>query len=190
MPGGPALKPDLRREARMTRQRPTPTGRASPFDENDIIVTKTDPTGRIVYANETFLQVSRMPRQAVIGQPHNLVRNPDMPRCIFAMMWKTIQSGGEFFGYIKNLASNGDHYWVFAHVTPSRDHAGTITGFHSNRRKPDQAQVDRVAPVYARLLEAERGAADRAAGQHRSADLFATMLSERRLSYDQFAFSI
>lgn len=174
----------------MARQRPTPTGRASPFEETDIIVTKTDPTGRIVYANETFLSVSRMSLREVIGQPHSLVRNAGMPRCVFALMWETIQAGGEFFGYVKNLASNGDHYWVFAHVTPSRDHGGAITGFHSNRRKPDQAQVDRIIPIYAGLLEAERAAADRKDGQRRSAALFSSMLSERKLSYEQFAFSI
>ena len=174
----------------MAREKATPTGRPSPFDENDIIVTKTDPTGRIVYANEVFLSVSRLSLREAIGQPHSLVRNADMPRCVFALMWQTIQAGGEFFGYVKNLASNGDHYWVFAHVTPSRDHTGGITGFHSNRRKPDQAQIDRVAPVYARLLEAERAAADRKAGQAQSAALFTTMLTERRLSYEQFAFSI
>ena len=174
----------------MAQQRPTPTGRASPFDENDIIVTKTDPTGRIVYANETFLSVSRMSLREVIGQPHNLVRNADMPRSVFALMWETIQAGGEFFGYVKNLAANGDHYWVFAHVTPSRDQAGAITGFHSNRRKPDQAQLDRIIPIYARLVEAERAATDRKDGQQRSAALFASMLSERKLSYEQFAFSI
>lgn len=174
----------------MARPRPTPTGRASPFAEDDIIVTKTDPKGRILYANETFLAVSRMALADVLGQPHSIVRHPDMPRCIFEMMWKTIAAGGEFFGYVQNLASNGDHYWVFAHVTPSRDGAGGITGFHSNRRKPDEAQVARIAPLYARLLAAEGAEADRRTGQRHGADLLAAFLADRRLSYEQFAFSV
>lgn len=174
----------------MAIPRPAPTGRASPFAEDEIIVTKTDPKGRILYANETFLAVSRMTLAEVLGQPHSIVRHPDMPRCIFAMMWKTIGEGGEFFGYVKNMAANGDHYWVFAHVTPSRDATGAITGFHSNRRKPDAAQVARIEPLYRRLLAAEQAQADRKSGQRQGADLLAAFLAERGLSYDQFAFAV
>lgn len=174
----------------MAGPRPTPTGRASPFADNEIIVTKTDPRGRILYANETFLAVSRLTLAEALGQPHSIVRHPDMPRCIFEVMWKTIGAGGEFFGYVKNMATNGDHYWVFAHVTPSRDAAGTVTGFHSNRRKPDEAQVARIAPLYQRLLEAERTLDDRKAGQRRGAELLDAFLAERGINYDQFAFSV
>ncbi|NGM20373.1 PAS domain-containing protein [Roseomonas stagni] len=174
----------------MANHKTTPTGRASPFAEDEIIVTKTDPKGRILYANEVFLSVSRMSLASVLGQPHSIVRHPDMPRCIFEMMWKTIAAGGEFFGYVKNMASNGDHYWVFAHVTPSRDAGGAITGFHSNRRKPDAAQIARIEPLYQRLLAAEHAQADRKAGQRQGAELLAAFLAERRLSYEQFAFSV
>lgn len=174
----------------MATPRPAPTGRASPFAEDEIIVTKTDPKGRILYANETFLSVSRMALAEVLGQPHSIVRHPDMPRCIFEMMWRTIAAGGEFFGYVKNMASNGDHYWVFAHVTPSRDAGGAITGFHSNRRKPDAAQIARIEPLYQRLLAAEHAEADRKTGQRQGAELLAAFLAERRLSYEQFAFSV
>lgn len=174
----------------MAGPRPTPTGRASPFAEDEIIVTKTDPKGRILYANETFLTVSRLTLAEALGQPHSIVRHPDMPRCIFEMMWKTIGAGGEFFGYVKNMATNGDHYWVFAHVTASRNAAGTITGFHSNRRKPDAAQIARIEPLYQRLLAAEDAQADRKAGQRRGADLLDAFLAERGISYDQFAFSV
>ncbi|WP_203074784.1 PAS domain-containing protein [Falsiroseomonas ponticola] len=174
----------------MAIPRPVPTGRASPFADDEIIVTKTDPRGRILYANETFLTVSRLTLAAVLGQPHSIVRHPDMPRCIFEMMWKTIGAGGEFFGYVKNLASNGDHYWVFAHVTPSRDATGTITGYHSNRRKPEEAQVARIEPLYRRLLAAEAAPSDRKTGQRQGAELLAAFLAERGLPYEQFAFSL
>jgi PAS domain S-box-containing protein len=170
--------------------RPTPTGRESPLAEHEIIVSKTDPRGRIVYANEVFLRVSRLELRETLGQPHSLIRHPDMPRCVYELMWQTIQGGGEFFGYVQNMATNGDHYWVFAHVTPSRDAAGAITGFHSNRRKPDPAQVARIQPVYARLLGAERAEADRKLGQRRGAALLATILAERNMSYERFAFSL
>ena len=105
-------------------------------------------------------------------------------------MWGTIQAGKEFFGYVLNRATNGDHYWVFAHITPSHDANGALIGFHSNRRKPDPAQIATVAPIYARLVEAEQREANAKEGQRRGATLFNSMLAERKLSYDQFAFSL
>ena len=171
-------------------QRPTPTGRESPFDENEIIVTKTDLTGHITYANEVFLRVSRLTRDEALGKPHNLIRNPAMPRCIFQLMWRTLQAKDEFFGYVVNMASNGDHYWVFAHVTPSLDAAGRTVGYHSMRRKPDAAQVDRIMPIYRHLLEEEARHADRKAGMAAGAQLFTDLLAEKKVPYDEFAFSL
>lgn len=171
-------------------KRPTPTGRASPFDENEIIVTKTDLKGHIAYANEVFLRVSQLTRDEALGKPHNLIRHPEMPRCVFQLMWKTLQDGGEFFGYVVNLASNGDHYWVFAHVTPSVDPSGRVLGYHSMRRKPDEAQVERIRPIYRRLLEEEARHGDRKAGMHASTDMLTSLLSDRKVTYDEFAFSL
>ncbi|OYW07318.1 MAG: chemotaxis protein, partial [Rhodospirillales bacterium 12-71-4] len=104
-----------------TSKRPDPTGRESPLRDDEFIVTKTDPTGRITYANEVFLRVSHLSLREALGEPHSLIRHPAMPRSVFRLMWETIGRDGEFFGYVCNLASNGDHYWVFAHVTLSRD---------------------------------------------------------------------
>jgi len=174
----------------MARPSVRPTGRASPFTDDEIIVTKTDPTGRITYANEVFLRISRLTLGEALGQPHSLIRHPDMPRCVFRLMWETMQAGGEFFGYVKNMATNGDHYWVFAHVTPSFDTAGKIVGFHSNRRKPDAAQLGRVEPVYQQLLVEERRPDDRKSGLQAGTRLLDGMLQERGLSYEQFAFSL
>ena len=74
----------------MATAKPTPTGRESPFDESEIIVTKTDLKGRITYANDVFLRVSRFTSAEVVGQPHSIIRHPDMPRCIFKLLWDTL----------------------------------------------------------------------------------------------------
>lgn len=174
----------------MARPTVRPTGRESPFTEDEIIVTKTDPAGRIVYANEVFLRLSRLSLGEALGQPHNVIRHPDMPRCVFRLMWETMQAGGEFFGYVKNMATNGDHYWVFAHATPSFDAGGRIVGFHSNRRKPDTAQVGRIEPVYQRLLGEERRLEDRKSGLQAGTRMLDGLLQERGLTYEQFAFSL
>jgi PAS domain S-box-containing protein len=132
----------------MARARIVPTGRESFLDLEEIIVSKTDLKGRITYANDVFLRVARMTEAEVIGAPHNIIRHPEMPRAVFQLLWERIESGHECFAYVLNMAKNGDHYWVFAHVTPSRDAKGTITGYHSNRRKPDPGQIAAVAPLY------------------------------------------
>jgi PAS domain-containing protein len=176
--------------AAMARQAVAPTGRESPFGDDEIIVTKTDPTGRLTYANEVFLRVSRLTLAEAIGQPHSLIRHPDMPRCIFRLMWKTMQARGEFFGYVKNIATSGDHYWVFAHATPSFGPGGEIVGFHSNRRKPDSAQVGRIEPIYQRLLAEEKRHDDRKHGLQAGTEMLDALLRERSLTYERFAFSL
>ncbi|WP_198374696.1 PAS domain-containing protein [Neoroseomonas rubea] len=174
----------------MAATRPTPTGRESPLGEDEIIVTKTDIRGRITYANEVFLRVSVLTWTDAIGAPHSLVRHPAMPRCVFELMWKTIQSGGEFFGYVLNLATNGDHYWVFAHVTPSFGPDGAVVGFHSNRRKPEPRQVASISALYRDLLAVEQREEDRKRGQQMGAAALAAMLAEKEMSYDRFAFAL
>ncbi|HWL79786.1 MAG TPA: PAS domain-containing protein [Roseomonas sp.] len=174
----------------MPRQRITPTGRESPFGEEELIVTKTDRKGRILYANDVFLRVSKYGVRDVLGQPHSLVRHPDMPRCVFRLFWETLEQGGEFFGYVLNLASDGSHYWVFAHATPTRDAAGQVVGYHSNRRRPDPAQVARVRPVYAQLLRAEAAASDRKQGMQQGGAALAEMLARQGMSYEHFVFSL
>src|SRR3546814_20818773 len=72
----------------------------------------------------------------LIDQPHSIVRHPDMPRCVFQLLWQTIAAGNEIFAYVKNIAKNGDYYWVFAHVTPSYDANGKIDSYNSTRRLP------------------------------------------------------
>jgi hypothetical protein len=112
-----------------------------------------------------------------------------MPRSVFRLLWQTIEAKGEFFGYVQNMATNGDHYWVFAHVTPSFDASGRMVGYHSNRR-PNPAQIARIEPVYRRIAEEEARHTDRRQGLEAGFGLFQSMLKEKGVAYDQFAFSI
>lgn len=149
----------------------TPTGREAPYTEDELIVTKTDLKGHITYANDVFLRLSQYPVDEVYGAPHCLIRHPSMPRCVFKLLWDTIQAKKEIFAYVVNLARNGDHYWVFAHVTPTLDAAQNVIGYHSNRRKPTAAQVERIKPLYAKLLTEEEKHANRKEGMQRGYDL-------------------
>lgn len=164
------------------------TGHEVSFSPDEFIVSKTDLTGRITYANDVFLRVAAMSEEEAIGAPHSIIRHPDMPRSVFKFLWTRIADGHEVFAYVKNLACSGDHYWVFAHVTPSYDSSGMISGYHSNRRVPSRKAVDLVEPIYAELLKVEQAAPRKQAPDAGLAHL-TSMLNEKGMSYDQFVFS-
>jgi hypothetical protein len=112
-----------------------------------------------------------------------------MPRCVFKLLWDTIQDGREIFAYVKNMAKNGDHYWVLAHVTPSFDPGGAIVGYHSNRRVPDRSAIAAIEPIYRRLLAEENRHADRKQGMLAAHKMLQDMLAERDTDYERFVFS-
>lgn len=170
--------------------RPTPTGVERTFREHEIIVSKTDLTGKITYANDVFLRVSGYTEDELLGQPHSLIRHPDMPRAVFKLLWDRLADGREVFAYVNNLASNGDNYWVLAHVTPSVGANGSIVGYHSNRRVPDRDAVRRISALYGQLLAEERKHADKRAGLAASGALLAQVLTDAGLSYEEFVFSL
>lgn len=174
----------------MTKYAVSPSGRESPFDVEEIIVSKTDTTGRITYANDVFLRLAHITEDELIGQPHSIIRHPEMPRCVFKLIWDTIQAGQEVFGYVLNMAKNGDHYWVFAHVTPTFDADRKITGYHSNRRKPDAAQIEKVRPLYAALLAEENRHENRKEGMNAAFAMLVAMLRDKGIGYDEFVFSL
>jgi PAS domain S-box-containing protein len=134
----------------------TPTGVERSFRDDQIIVSKTDPQGRLAYVNDVFVDISGYPEHELIGKPHSVIRHPDMPRAVFKLLWDTIAAGEELFGYIVNLSADGSHYWVLAHVTPTFDAGGGIVGYHSNRRTASRAALDQVEPLYRTLQKEER----------------------------------
>lgn len=170
--------------------RPVPTGRERTFDEGEIIVSKTDLKGRITYANRVFCRIGQYSEEELIGQPHSILRHPDMPRCVFKLLWDRIQAGDEIFAFVKNMAKSGDHYWVLAHVTPSYDAAGKIDGYHSNRRVPDRSAIAAIEPIYRQLLEIENRAPDRKQGMNEAAAALADLLKKKGVDYDTFVFSL
>ncbi len=167
-----------------------PTGRECPFGEEELIVSKTNLKGHITYANDVFLRLSKYPVKDVIGAPHSLIRHPEMPRCIFKLLWDTIQAKKEIFAYVVNMAMDGDHYWVFAHVTPTLDAQQNVVGFHSNRRKPNPDQVSKIQELYRQLRAEEQRHENRKDGMLRGYDMLMGLLKDKGLSYDEFIFSV
>ncbi len=168
---------------------PTKTERF--FDEDDIIVSKTDVKGRITYANQSFCHMAGYTEAELLGQPHSIIRHPDMPRAVFKLLWDTVLDRREIFAYVKNMSRNGDFYWVFAHVTPSYDAKGNVIGFHSSRRVPDRNVLTKtIIPLYSEILREENrhqnGQKELAAGF----DFVVNFLKSRNTSYDALIFSL
>ncbi len=172
------------------KQAVAPTSVEVFFDPDDIIVSKTDLKGRITYANKVFTDICGYSEAELIGQPHSIVRHPDMPRCVFKLLWDTLAEGREIFAYVKNMTRRGDYYWVFAHVTPSFDAAGKVIGYHSNRRVPDRRVIAALAPVYQQLADVEARHRNGKDGLAASARHMTDFVKSKNVSYDQFIFSL
>ena len=163
------------------------TGVEQFFEENELIVSKTNLKGHLTYCNDVFLRISGYSEPECLGQPHSMIRHPEMPRCIFGLLWESIQDGREIFAYVVNRCKNGDHYWVIAHVTPSRDDSGNIVGYHSNRRVPDRRILEgAIIPLYKDLLAEEQKHSNRKGGLEASGVMIANLLKEQNLEYDEF----
>ncbi len=120
------------------------------ISDSDSIVSTTDLQGNITYANPYFIEASGFSEEELIGAPQNLIRHPDMPVEAYADLWATIQSGLPWVGVVKNRRKNGDHYWVYANVTPVIEN-GKTTGYMSVRTKPSAAQVRQAEQLYKEL---------------------------------------
>jgi methyl-accepting chemotaxis protein len=117
-----------------------------------MIVSRTDLKGQITYINKDFIDVSGFAESELIGEPHNIVRHPDMPEEAFEDMWRTLKAGRPWNGMVKNRCKNGDYYWIAANATPIWEH-GKITGYMSLRRKPARDQVEAAEIAYRAFRE-------------------------------------
>ena len=167
-----------------------PTGQEIRFGDEEIIVSKTDLKGHITYANDVFIKVAGYSETELLGKPHNLIRHPDMPACVFQLLWDTLKKRQEIFAYVLNMARNGGHYWVFAHVTPSYDLTGIHIGYHSNRRSPFPGALPAVQSLYARLSEEEHKHANKRQAIQASTQILTSLLSEQGKSYGEFVFGL
>ena len=167
------------------------TGVERTFHRDEIIVTKTDLTGKLTYVNQTFLQLAGYTEDECLGQQHNMIRHPEMPRAVFKLLWDTLQSEQELFAYVNNRSKNGDYYWVFAHVTPSRDTSGNVVGYHSNRRVPNKQVIqEHIDPLYRKLLEIEKSSPSAKDGMEKAFRVVVDLLADSKMTFNQFMFSL
>ena len=126
------------------------TSRQTEIPPGVTLVSKTDLKGRITYANEEFCEIAGFQLDELVGEHHNLVRHPDMPKQAFADLWKDLKAGRPWRGIVKNRRQDGGFYWVRANVTPIME-GGKPRGYLSVRTKPGRAEVQQAEALYARL---------------------------------------
>lgn len=122
-----------------------------PYPEGRLIVSSTDNNGVLKNVNKSFVDMSGFTEDELIGQPHSILRHPDMPPAAFKDLWDTVQAGNRWQGYVKNLRKDGAYYWVYATVIANiRD--GEVKGYTSVRRKPSRKKIQECIELYPTLF--------------------------------------
>ena len=117
------------------------------LDDYSFLVSETDEKGIIRFANDDFCKIAEFEVEELMGQPHNMVRHPDMPKAAFKSLWETVQSGNIWTGYVKNSTKSGGYYWVYATVYPFESCDGS-NGYLSCRRKASRLEIEKYEALY------------------------------------------
>lgn len=125
-----------------------------PYPDGKLIVSCTDLQGVITHCNQSFVEMSGYSETELMGQPHYILRHPDMPAAAFKDLWDTLAKGVKWHGYVKNLRKDGRYYWVYATVIPNI-RQGQVVSYTSVRRKPSRTQVNACIELYARMKAEE-----------------------------------
>lgn len=178
-------------ETDLSKYRPTPIDKESHFGIDELFFSTTDRSSHIISGNSVFHRVSQYTYDEMSGQTHNMVRHPDMPRCIFRTFWNHLNDNEPVAAYVKNLTKEGRYYWVFAYIVPVEQE------FISVRLRPSSEYFEKAKKLYTELREIELnvessdlGAVQRdlrEQGMQRSTELLQTRLHEYGFrDYDQF----
>ena len=161
---------------------PKPTQKEIALNPKRYIVSKTDPRGIIEYGNDYFSEVCGYSESELIGKPHSIVRHPDMPRIVFKMMWDRINQRQNIMAVVKNLAKNGDHYWVITEFEPKVDPiTNEIISHTAFRKAAPRKAIEVMAPIYEKLLEIEKDG-----GMEASEKFLRGFFEEKKTTYDDF----
>lgn len=155
------------------------------LDPSRTIMSKTDPKGIIEYANEYFMDICGYEEYELMGRPHNIIRHPDMPKVVFKLMWERLHKGENIYALVKNLAKNGDFYWVLTSFETKYNEEGQIISHYARRKAAPGNAVYQVEKLYKTLLAIEKTQSLEVAERY-----FAGMLEEKSMTYNEFILSV
>lgn len=155
------------------------------LDDEILIVTKTDLKAYITYANKDFLNIVNCKEEEILGKNHNIIRNKDMPKAVFKLLWEKLKKEEEVFAFVKNNTFDNSFYWVYANISPSYDANNKLIGYYSVRRKINENAKDIIINIYKKLLEIEQNS-----GVIKSYEYLFSLLEKNNICYDEFVIKL
>lgn len=156
------------------------------WDKTKTIISKTDLYGTILYANDVFSETCEYDKLELIGEPHSIIRHPDMPKVAFKALWEALKKGNNFHAIIKNLTKSGKYYWVITDFTIDKDEEGNPKGYTARRKSVPEEVIKKIAPLYKTLLDIEKSKGEKASELYFNAYLD----EEIGKSYDDFVLEL
>ena len=164
--------------------RPIPKDEEIKLNPYKTIMSKTNQKGIIEYANDYFMEISGYKEWELMGQPHNILRHPDMPKVVFKILWEHLNMAKPTIAIVKNLAKDGSYYWVIADFKTKIDKDGHITHYARRKAVPENVK-QKIQKIYNDILEIEKSA-----GLEASEAYFNGLLEDAELSYEQFILNL
>ena len=136
-------------------------GQVTPVDQEylfdgSVIISQTDLEGTIVYVNRKFCEVSGYSSNELIGQSHNIIRHPHMPKALFEKIWNAISSGHVWNGLIKNMRKDGLYYWVDTEILPIKNENDEITGYIASRQPASKKDIIETEIIYNKMYKDQK----------------------------------
>lgn len=152
------------------------------LDSKKYIVSKTDTKGILEYGNDYFTEISGYTNAELLGQPHNIIRHPDMPQIIFKLLWDRIEDGKSMYAVVKNLVKDGRYYWVITETEPNLDAlTNKPESYIAYRKAASDKVIKEMEPLYQKLLEIEK-----VSGMDGSQKYLTGFLNEKGMNYDKY----
>lgn len=151
------------------------------IDPNKTIMSKTDKKGIIEYANDYFIEVCGYDESELMGEPHNIIRHPDMPKVIFKELWRRLKKGENIHAIVKNRAKDGRYYWVLTSFETKYDDNGEVFSHYSRRKAVTSYAVYQIEKLYKTLRDIEYRSNMQVAERY-----FEGMLEDMKMSYDEY----
>ena len=139
----------------MSVTRPEPVDKEIVLDPSKVIMSKTDSKGIVMYANDYFMEICGYLESELMGEQHNIIRHPDMPRVVFKLLWDRLDKGGNIHALVKNLAKDGRYYWVVTNFETKFNEQGEVIAHYSRRKAAPEAAVKAIEKVYKVLVALE-----------------------------------
>ena len=147
----------------------------------EIIITRTDLKGNIIYHNPTFAKINGFKGASVINKSHNIVRHPDMPKAIFRIIWSIINQGLPIQALLKNKTNDGHYYWTLINWKIQRDRDNQIISYVAYGKQAPDKVIKELAPIYSMMLAIEK--------EHdieSSLEYFHSFLHEKGITYREY----